>query len=295
MPWHQITLTTPRDQAENLENTLLELGAVSVTLQDAADVPVLEPLPGETPLWPEVNVVGLFESDAHTHLIDNALAAQGIHGGVWIYVEDQDWERAWMDQFQPLRFGERLWIVPSWLDAPEPGAVNILLDPGLAFGTGTHPTTALCLEWLDGADMTNKNVLDYGCGSGILAIASLRLGATDAWGIDIDPQALTATRDNAARNAVDAERLHTGLPSALPEDAAFDVLLANILMGPLIELAPVLRAHVKPGGWLVLSGLLAEQAEGVMAAYAGYFDFDPPALKDGWARLSARRRLPSSL
>lgn len=290
MPWHQITLTTPRDKAESLEDTLLELGAVSVTMQDAADVPVLEPLPGETPLWPEVNVVGLFEDDADTALVDAGLAADGITGGTWVYVEDQDWERAWMDQFQPLCFGQRLWIVPSWLEAPDPQAVNILLDPGLAFGTGTHPTTALCLEWLDGADMAGKTVLDYGCGSGILAIGALKMGATEAWGIDIDPQALTATRDNAARNGIEAARLSTGLPGALPEGATFEVLLANILMGPLIELAPTLTAHVKPGGALVLSGLLAEQAEGVMAAYAADFDFDPPAFKDGWARLTAHRR-----
>jgi ribosomal protein L11 methyltransferase len=290
MPWHQITLTTSRDQAENLEDILLELGAVSVTLQDAADVPVLEPLPGETPLWPEVDVVGLFEGEADTDQVSLALGARGIHGGRWVVVEDQDWERAWMDQFQPLRFGERLWIVPSWIEAPEAQAVNILLDPGLAFGTGTHPTTALCLEWLDGADLADKTVLDYGCGSGILAIAALKLGAASAWGIDIDPQALTATRDNAARNGIEAGRLNTGLPGALPKDAQFDVLLANILMGPLIELAPTLTGHVRPGGQLVLSGLLAEQAEGVMAAYAANFDFDAPAIKDGWARLTAHRR-----
>lgn len=290
MPWHQLTLTTPRDQAETLEDTLLELGAVSVTLQDAADVPVLEPLPGETPLWPEVNVVGLFEDEADTDQVDHALSARGIQGGAWDYVEDQDWERAWMDQFQPMRFGEKLWIVPSWFEPPEAQAVNILLDPGLAFGTGTHPTTALCLEWLDGADMAGKTVLDYGCGSGILAIAALKLGATDAWGIDIDPQALTATRDNAARNGIEASRLHPGLPGALPKDALFDVLLANILMGPLIELAPTLTGHVRPGGRLVLSGLLGEQAEEVMAAYAADFDFDPPAIKEGWARLTGRHR-----
>jgi ribosomal protein L11 methyltransferase len=290
MPWHQITLTAPRDDTSNIEDTLLELGAVSVTMQDAADVPVLEPLPGETPLWPEVNIVGLFEADTDTDFVDVQLATHNIMPGTWVYVEDQDWERAWMDQFHPLQFGARLWIVPSWLDAPDPQAVNILLDPGLAFGTGTHPTTALCMAWLDRADMAEKSVLDYGCGSGILAIAALKLGASNAWGIDIDPQALTATRDNAARNGIETAFLHTGLPGALPQDAIFDVLLANILMGPLIELAPTLTTHVKPGGQLVLSGLLAEQAEDVMAAYAEYFDFDPPALKDGWACLSALRR-----
>ena len=290
MPWHQITLTTPSNQADALEDTLLELGAVSVTMQDAADVPVLEPLPGETPLWPEVNVVGLFEHDSDTDLIDVQLAAQDCVPGTWTYIEDQDWERAWMDQFHPLQFGARLWIVPSWLDAPDPQAVNILLDPGMAFGTGTHATTALCMEWLDGANMREQRVLDYGCGSGILAIAALKLGASMAWGIDIDPQALTATRDNAARNGIESARLPTGLPTALPADEVFDVLLANILMGPLIELAPTLTRHVKPGGRLVLSGLLAEQAEGVMAAYTDDFVFDAPAIKDGWARLSAVRR-----
>ena len=289
MPWRQTTLTTPRHQAEALEDTLLELGAVSVTMQDAADAPVLEPLPGETPLWPEVNVVGLFEEDADTNLVDVQLAAQDYVPGAWTYIEDQDWERAWMDQFHPLQFGARLWIVPSWLNAPDPQAVNILLDPGMAFGTGTHATTALCMEWLDRADMRDQRVLDYGCGSGILAIAALKLGASLAWGIDIDPQALTATRDNAARNGIESERLPTGLPSALPADEVFDVLLANILMGPLIALAPTLTRHVKPGGRLVLSGLLAEQTEGVMEAYAADFTFDPPALKDGWARLNALR------
>lgn len=291
MPWHQMTLSAPRDDTATIEDTLLELGAVSVTMQDAADVPVLEPLPGETPLWPEVNIVGLFEHDADTDLVDIQLAAQGITPGAWVVVDDQDWERAWMDQFHPLQFGARLWIVPSWLDAPDPQAVNILLDPGLAFGTGTHPTTALCMQWLDGADMQDKSVLDYGCGSGILAIAALKLGAAHAWGIDIDPQALSATRDNAARNGFDSAKLPTGLPAALPASKTFDVLLANILMGPLIELAPTLTQHVKSGGQLVLSGLLAEQAEGVMAAYTANFDFEPPALQDGWARLSAVRRL----
>jgi len=290
MPWHQITLTTPSNQADALEDTLLELGAVSVTMQDAADVPVLEPLPGETPLWPEVNVVGLFEHDTDTDMIDVQLAAQNCPLGTWTYIEDQDWERAWMDQFHPLQFGARLWIVPSWLDAPDSQAVNILLDPGMAFGTGTHATTALCMEWLDSANMHNQRVLDYGCGSGILAIAALKLGANMAWGIDIDPQALTATRDNAARNDIASAQLTTGLPVALPADEIFDVLLANILMGPLIELAPTLSQHVKPGGRLVLSGLLAEQAAGVMAAYAENFTFDPPAIKDGWARLSATKR-----
>lgn len=290
MPWRQISLTTPRENAEAVEDLLLQLGAVSVTLEDAADAPVLEPLPGETPLWPEVQVLGLFEETTDPARVDALLGERGLRGGRWMEVQDQDWERAWMDQFQPQRFGRRLWIVPSWLEAPHAEAVNILLDPGLAFGTGNHPTTALCLEWLDGAELQGKTVLDFGCGSGILAIAALKLGAIEALGVDIDPQALLATRDNAARNGIEAARLATMLPEDLPLERPFDVLVANILMGPLIELAPRLTGHVRPGGELVLSGLLAAQAEEVMGAYAAGFDFDPPRIRDGWARLSGRRR-----
>ncbi len=290
MPWRQISLTTPRENAEAVEDLLLQLGAVSVTLEDAADAPVLEPLPGETPLWPEVQVLGLFEETTDPARVDALLGERGLRGGRWMEVQDQDWERAWMDQFQPQRFGRRLWIVPSWLEAPQAEAVNILLDPGLAFGTGNHPTTALCLEWLDGAELAGKTVLDFGCGSGILAIAALKLGAIEALGVDIDPQALLATRDNAARNGIEAARLATMLPEDLPLERPFDVLLANILMGPLIELAPRLTGHVRPGGELVLSGLLAAQAEEVMGAYAAGFDFDPTRIRDGWARLSGRRR-----
>jgi ribosomal protein L11 methyltransferase len=188
-----------------------------------------------------------------------------------------------------MRFGQRLWIVPSWHAAPEPDAVNLLLDPGLAFGTGTHPTTALCLEWLDGQDLNDCNLLDFGCGSGILAIAALLLGAKQAVGTDIDVQALEASRDNAGRNHIEAERFPLYLPEDLPQEQA-DVLVANILAGPLVALAPQLASLVKPGGRLALSGILAEQGEEVAAAYADTFDLDPIANRDGWVRITGRRR-----
>ena len=204
-------------------------------------------------------------------------------------IEDQDWERSWMDNFHPMRFGERLWIVPSWHAAPEPDAVNLLLDPGLAFGTGTHPTTSLCLQWLDAQQLQGKTLIDFGCGSGILAIAGLLLGAEHAVGTDIDIQALEASRDNAQRNQVADDRFDLYLPEQMPDTPA-DVLVANILAGPLVSLAPQLASLVKPGGLLALSGILAEQTEEILQAYQGDFELDPVAEQDGWIRVSGKRR-----
>jgi ribosomal protein L11 methyltransferase len=204
-------------------------------------------------------------------------------------IEDQPWERAWMDSFQPMCFGERLWIYPSWYETPDDDSVKLLLDPGLAFGTGTHPTTALCLEWLDGQDMTGKTVLDYGCGSGVLAIAALKLGATQAVGTDIDPQALQATLDNAERNHIDLAQLHNCYPDALPQQT-HDVVMANILAGPLVELAPVLLARLRKGGQLILSGILAEQTEAITNAYQPSLDNLIIKQKDGWIRVSGTCR-----
>lgn len=194
-----------------------------------------------------------------------------------------------MDNFQPMRFGQRLWIVPSWHEAPDAQAVNLLLDPGLAFGTGTHPTTALCLEWLDAQALDGVQVLDFGCGSGILAIAALLLGAREAIGTDIDVQALEASRDNAGRNGIADARLSLFLPEQLPALQA-DVLVANILAGPLVSLAPQLSGLIRPGGLLALSGILAEQGQEVADAYAEAFDLDPIVVRDGWVRISGRRR-----
>lgn len=292
MPWLQIRLAITPDQASALEDQLLELGAVSVTFMDAEDQPIFEPDLGTTPLWSHTHLLALFEdgTDGDAVLAHLSLLRGGELPEHQVErIEDQDWERSWMDNFHPMRFGRRLWIVPSWHQAPEPDAVNLLLDPGLAFGTGTHPTTALCLEWLDGQDLNDCTVLDFGCGSGILAIAALLLGAPRAAGTDIDPQALEASRDNAARNGIDPARFPVYLPADLPPQAA-DVVVANILAGPLVQLAPTITAQVAPGGRLALSGILAEQAEEVRAAYAGAFELDPTAEKDGWVRISGVRR-----
>lgn len=292
MPWLQVRLAITPEQAETYEDALLEVGAVSVTFMDAEDQPIFEPDLGTTPLWSNTHLLALFEADtdetallAHLQLLcGGALPEHHVER-----IEDQDWERSWMDGFQPMRFGQRLWIVPSWHAAPEPDAVNLLLDPGLAFGTGTHPTTALCLEWLDSQKLDNCSVIDFGCGSGILAIAALLLGAPQAVGTDIDPQALEASRDNASRNGIDPARFPVYLPTDMPQQPA-DVVVANILAGPLVSLAPQITALVKGGGRLALSGILAEQAEEVRAAYAGAFDLDPTAVKDGWVRISGVKR-----
>lgn len=291
MPWLQVRLAISPEQAQTYEDALLEVGAVSVTFMDAEDQPIFEPDLGTTPLWSHTHLLALFEADtdadavfAHLHLLTGAALPE--HQAE--VIADQDWERSWMDNFQPMRFGQRLWIVPSWHAAPEPDAVNLLLDPGLAFGTGTHPTTALCLEWLDGQDLQDCNVLDFGCGSGILAIAALLLGAKQAVGTDIDYQAIEASRDNAERNGIEASRFPLYLPEQLPAEQA-DVVVANILAGPLVALAPQITSLVKPGGRLALSGILAEQGEDVAAAYADAFDLDPLCIRDGWVRISGRR------
>ncbi len=292
MPWLQVRLAITPEQAETYEDALLGVGAVSVTFMDAEDQPIFEPDLGTTPLWSNTHLLALFEADtdpanlvAHLQLLTGGeLPAHEIE-----HIEDQDWERSWMDNFQPMRFGQRLWIVPSWHAAPEPEAVNLLLDPGLAFGTGTHPTTALCLEWLDGQDLNDCTVIDFGCGSGILAIAALLLGAPQAIGTDIDPQALEASRDNAGRNGIDPARFPVYLPADMPQQPA-EVVVANILAGPLVSLAPQITALVKAGGRLALSGILAEQAEEVRAAYTDAFDLDPTAIKDGWVRISGVKR-----
>lgn len=292
MPWLQLRLAITPDQAEPMEDLLLGLGAVSVTFMDAEDQPIFEPDLGTTPLWQHTHLLALFEADTERQpLIDQLQQFWQAPLPEYQFedIADQDWERSWMDNFKPMRFGQRLWIVPSWHEAPAPDAVNLLLDPGLAFGTGTHPTTALCLEWLDGQQLQGRQVIDFGCGSGILAIAALLLGADRVVGTDIDPQALEASRDNAQRNQLAAERLPLYLPADMPAEPA-DILVANILAGPLVSLAPQLTALVKPGGRIALSGILAEQREEILCAYAHDFELDPVAEKDGWIRISGMRR-----
>lgn len=296
MPWIQLQIPAESDTADQLEDLLMEMGAEAVSMEDAADQPLYEPEPGTTPLWSQTCVIGLFDAGRDMEQLRGEIQDQWhrqtqqtlpeIEASL---IEDKDWERAWMDDFEPLRFGERLWIVPSWHEAPDAAAANLRLDPGLAFGTGTHPTTALCLEWLDGQPMDDRQVIDYGCGSGILGLAALLLGARHVLGVDTDPQALQASRENAKRNDIDDDRLELCLPGDEP-DLQCDVLLANILAQPLMMLASRLANRVKPAGDIVLSGILSHQAREVMAAYEPWFIMAEPEQREEWVRLTGHRR-----
>ena len=292
MNWPQlIVLSRFPDFAEEI---LLAQGAQSVTQVDAADDPVLEPAPGEAPLWPRTRTIGLFEKTADLAPAIAALRSTLPDGAAAVVttaeLEEQEWVRIWLRDWQPLRFGSKLWVSPraKLAEITQHGAVVVALDPGLAFGTGTHPSTALCLEWLAGAELAGKTVLDYGCGSGLLAIAALKLGAVRATAVDIDPQALIATRENARVNGV-ADRIDASL-GADYSPKAHDVVVANILAGPLAELAPQLAASAKPGGSLVLAGLLPSHAPEVRRAYRSSFDFGPRVEREGWIRLDCRRK-----
>ncbi|MGZ8219456.1 50S ribosomal protein L11 methyltransferase [Methylomagnum sp.] len=289
--WRQATVTVDEAQAEPLSDLFVDIGAVSVGFEDAGDQPLFEPKPGETPLWRRTQVIALFEADADEAEVRAAVEAQfgdRLADWVWATIEDQVWERAWLEHFKPMQFGRRLWVCPTGFAPPDPAAVNVILDPGLAFGTGTHPTTALCLEWLDGQDLAGQAVVDYGCGSGILAVAALKLGADSAWGVDIDPQAITASADNARKNGVEAG-LKLGYPKDLPTQPA-DILLANILAGPLVELADAILAHLRPGGRLALSGILAMQAETVRRAYESRVELAPTVIQEDWVLLAGVKR-----
>jgi ribosomal protein L11 methyltransferase len=294
MTWLQLRLDTRPDQVETLEDLLLATGAVAVTMEDNADQPVLEPGVGETPLWGQTRLTGLYPADTPMAAVLAAFPAELLRQAnqrVEI-LEDKDWEREWMQHYRPMPFGRRLWVCPSWLEPPDPNAVNLLLDPGLAFGTGTHPTTALCLAELDGMDLVECRVVDYGCGSGILAVAALKLGARAALGVDNDPQALVATRNNAGRNGIPAAALEVALPGAYDQRAwqrDADTVIANILAGPLVELADTLLDFLKPGGTLLLSGLLASQAQPLCSAYAGRITLTVASEKDGWVCLRGTR------
>ena len=291
-PWQQIICRTNRQYQQAISDTLEAAGAVSITYQDAGDQPVLEPLPGETPLWNDIIITGLFNNpdniaailfsiQAHTEWQIKELRTETL--------AEQDWERAWMKDFHPMKFGENLWIYPSWFDIPDDDSTKILLDPGLAFGTGTHPTTALCLEWLDQNPPINKTVIDYGCGSGVLAIAATKLGASTVQATDIDEQALLATRDNMHRNNLADELILTCFPEQLP-DQTVDLVIANILSGPLVELADTLLKLIKPSGSIVLSGVLDNQLEHIQAAYAPYLKNIQVQQQDDWIRFSGQKR-----
>jgi ribosomal protein L11 methyltransferase len=298
--WLELTTTVDRELADLAEASLFAAGALSVTFQDAADAPVLEPAPGETPLWPTLNVTGLFPGDSDP-LAALAAVHDSVPGAEWRVssLTDRAWEREWLRDFGPLRFGRRLAVVPGGMPPPA-GTTEVRLDPGLAFGTGTHPTTALCLEWLDGlaepaldgsTPLRDALVVDYGCGSGILAIAALRLGAAEAIAIDLDAQALLATRANAAVNGV-AGKLRAAMPAelaAMLDGRKADILVANILAGPLQQLLPQFAAALREGGLLALSGILVGQESALMAAAEPLFRLDAPAMREDWVRLSGRR------
>jgi ribosomal protein L11 methyltransferase len=296
MPFLQLTLHIGAQDPAPFEEALETAGASSITLQDAADDPVLEPAPGTTPLWPSIKLSALFDAETDPQQVCAVLRSELPHyeaTPAFETIADRVWEREWLKDFKPMRFGGRLWVCPGEQTVDEIDETGtprciVRLDPGLAFGTGTHPTTALCMEWLDGAALQGKRVIDYGCGSGILAIAALKLGAAHVHAIDIDLQALAATLDNARRNDV-ADRL-TVQPASAVECEPADVLLANILAEPLLELAPRMAELVVPDGALVLSGLLREQTQRVATRYQSWFDMAPAIVRDDWARLDGRRK-----
>ncbi len=290
MPWLQLKVQTDQEHVEPISDWLMEHEGLSVTFQDAADQPLFEPPPGETPIWTNTLITGLFDAQVSIESIRAQLVEQ-FSGAITAtrseILEDKDWVREWMSRYQPMQFGQNLWIVPSHHSPPDPTAINILLDPGLAFGTGTHPTTAMCLTWLSEHPPTAQRVIDYGCGSGILAIASAKLGASLVQAIDNDPQALTATADNALKNKVNDQIHCGGIHMPLPQQA--DTLIANILAGPLIELAEHFSKILKPDGKIALSGILHEQADQVLQAYQPWFSIKITAQNEDWILLSGKR------
>lgn len=297
MKWLQIHITVDQAQVEFTETLLSSLGAVSVTLDDAENQDLLEPLPGETPLWNKVIVTGIYAQEDDEQLdvaaLETFITAQMPNTPIRSeFLEDQVWERSWMDYYEPIQIGEKFWIVPEWLEPPESDAVNIKLDPGFAFGTGNHASTFLCLQWLGKTDLKDKVVIDYGCGSGILGVAALLLGAKKVYATDIDPQAVLATRQNAELNGV-LDGLFVDLPEAF--NLAFaaqqaDVLVANILAGPLMALAEDFSTLIKPQAEFALAGVIEEQVEDVSKVYSQFFEvLDVEKREENWCRISGKR------
>lgn len=291
MAWQQLVLVTDMQHAEMVESALTRMGSLAITIEDAGDQPLFEPGPGETPVWAELRMTGLFSEGT-----DMDLVVARMEGSVKFFsvdriqqLSDRAWEREWMTHFKPMKFGERLWICPTWCEVPDPDGIIIMLDPGLAFGTGTHETTALCLEWLDGQDLSGMTVIDFGCGSGVLAIAALLLGSEKVVAVDNDPQALVATRNNGNSNQIATHRLEISTPESCDETQV-DVLLANILAGPLIELTSRFVSLLKPGGKIVLSGILEEQCVDVEMAYSPFFNLDKPISRGDWICLCGTRK-----
>ena len=289
--WKQLRLSLPSAMAEATEAVLLASGAVSVSILDASDQPLFQEAPGSTPLWDSLVMLALFDTNTRTGPLEEWLASHAgkISAAPWETIEDEHWERRWMDGFSPMQFGPGLWICPGGQQPPDPEATNILLDPGLAFGSGSHETTAMCLEWLDAQTLAGKHVIDYGCGSGVLGIAACLLGAGRVTAVDNDPQAITATTDNCARNAISQGSLLACLPEDLNEQPA-DMLVANILAGPLQELASRFASLCKPGAPIALSGILQTQASAVEKSYAPWFDLGTRNQRNDWVLLAGNRR-----
>ncbi|AGS38940.1 MAG: ribosomal protein L11 methyltransferase [Cycloclasticus pugetii] len=292
MAWQQLTIATTQELAATIEGLLENLGALSVTITDRADQPIYEPPLNSTPLWQHVSITGLFDEQDDLKNIEQFFNQQLGHQGEWQLtierLEDQVWERVWLENFQPIKFGDNFWVCSTEHDIADSNATLLRLDPGLAFGTGTHPTTALCLDWLAKHDLTKSNIIDFGCGSGILAIAGLLLGAKSAIGIDIDPQALIATTSNAEQNNV-LDKVKVYAADQYPRKPQA-IVIANILAEPLISLSSDISALVKPKGHLLLSGILSEQVTQVISAYQHEFIFCPATIRDNWACLHAVKK-----
>ncbi len=292
MHWIQLIFNTTQQECPYYSEILTNIGALSVTLEDAGDQPIYEPLPGETPHWSDTKVVGLFESGADIKnliaQIENQIKPKIIAPWEITKLEDRDWTKEWTKDFHPIQVSKELWICPSWCEAPEPNATNVYMDPGLAFGSGTHATTYLCMDWLARQQLSGLDIVDFGCGSGILAITAAKLGAKQIWAIDNDPQALIATRDNAINNTV-LDVINIGLPNT-SNNLMVDVLIANILALPLVELAKHFANLVKPHGKIILSGILPDQIDLITKNYVQWFDVKPATIKDNWVRIEGSRR-----
>ncbi|WP_089605573.1 50S ribosomal protein L11 methyltransferase [Acinetobacter piscicola] len=298
MKWLQIHITVEQAQVDFTETLLSSLGAVSVTLDDAENQDLLEPLPGETPLWNKVIVTGIYAQEDDEQIdvaaLETFIRTQMPEAPMRSeFLEDQEWERTWMDAYEPIQIGEKYWIVPEWMEPPEADAVNIKLDPGLAFGTGNHASTFLCLQWLGKIDVKDKVVIDYGCGSGILGVAALLLGAQKVYATDIDPQAVLATKQNAELNGV-LDKLYVGLPEEFNQELSgqkADVFVANILAGPLMALAAEFSTLIKSEGEFALAGVIEEQVTDVSNVYSEFFDIvDVEKRDENWCRISGSRQ-----
>jgi ribosomal protein L11 methyltransferase len=295
MDWRQFVMDLEKLNPDRVERIFARHGAQSITFASAGDKPVLEPAPGETPMWHDARITGLFSPEIDLSLLQDDLRSSfeidTLPPHETTDLEDRAWEREWLKDFGPMQFGKRLWICPGDTSADDVEAIVVRLDPGLAFGTGTHATTALCLDWLDQLSLQGSTMLDYGCGSGVLAIAALKLGCASALAMDVDPQAVTATRSNAISNAVEDKLTVT--VSADDVDGRFDIVVANILAGPLISLAEPIACHVKSGCMLALSGILSEQVDEVLTAYNPWIEFDEPVSREqggqSWALLTGRK------